>query len=107
MSVVEAPSLSFFFLSLSLSYTIRSEVKQAALQRVCSSLTPRLQTNSGQQDEERGGEEGGGDGGVSFHAGALRAWKDGLHRFTLARTATELLCDDLCMAGRIKLWLKW
>lgn len=40
-------------LSLSRSYTIRSEVKQAALQRVCSSLTPCLQTISG-QFEERG-----------------------------------------------------
>lgn len=82
MSVVEAPSLSFFFLSLSLSYTIRSEVKQAALQRVCSSLTPRLQTNSGQQDEERGGEEGGGGGGVSFHAWgppSLERWIASLH----------------------------
>lgn len=59
MSVVRPPSLSSFSLSsfLSLSYTIRSEVKQAALQRVCSSLTLRLQTNSG-EDEERGGAEG-------------------------------------------------
>lgn len=47
------PFLSLSFLSLSFSYTIRSEVKQAALCWVCSSLTPRLQTNSG-QDEERG-----------------------------------------------------
>lgn len=44
--------LSPFFLSLSFSYTIRSEVKQAALRWVCSSLTPHLQANSG-QDEER------------------------------------------------------
>lgn len=45
--------LSLSFLSLSFSYTIRSEVKQAALCWVCSSLTPHLQANSG-QDEERG-----------------------------------------------------
>lgn len=52
-----SPFLSLSFLSLSFSYTIRSEVKQAALRWVCSSLTPRLQTNSG-QDEEGGAERG-------------------------------------------------
>lgn len=59
------PSLSF--LSLSFSYTIRSEVKQAALCWVCSSLTPHLQANSG-QDEEGGGRKEVPHGGVEAHA---------------------------------------
>lgn len=65
-----------YFSSLSpfLSYTIGSGVKQAALQKVCSSLTPRLQTQASGQDEEKEREErveleapkyGGGGGAAS------------------------------------------
>lgn len=66
------PSLSF--LSLSFSYTIRSEVKQAALCWVCYSLTPHLQANSGQD------EEGGWGGRSRMGGGGIRS-EDELHDF--------------------------
>lgn len=59
-----SPFLSLSFLSLSFSYTIRSEVKQAALRWVCSSLTPRLQTNSGQDEEGGSGKRSHVGGGI-------------------------------------------
>lgn len=46
--------LYFSSLSPFLSYTTGSGVKQAALQKVCSSLTPRLQTHSSQDGEKEG-----------------------------------------------------
>lgn len=53
-SVGEVSLMYFYFSSLSpfLSYTTGSRVKQAALQKVCSSLTPRLQTHSSQDEEK-------------------------------------------------------
>lgn len=73
---------------------MRSEVKQAALQKVCSSLTPRLQTNSG-QDEERGRGKGGER--ARAHTRGLRSVETDRNWLMLACTVTEL-GDDLCMA---------
>lgn len=102
--------LYFSSLSPFLSYTIGSGVKQAALQKVCSSLTPRLQTHSGQDEEkereervEREAPKCGREGGVCF--GLLR-WIALLHACLYSNRAKRrpLLVGKL--AWRVKRWLK-
>lgn len=95
---------SFSVLSLSRSYTTRSEVKQAALQRVCSSLTPCLQTNSGQFEER--GEKKGGERVRSYTEG-LRLWRQiALLRSRLySHRAVRWPLSGWRLAGRMKLWL--
>lgn len=90
MSEVVRFPLSSFSLSsfLSFSYTMRSEVKQAALQRVCSSLTLRLQSSPMQAG--RRGRGGGRGGGRRSEFSEAFSSKDGLHRFMLACTVTGL-----------------
>lgn len=93
-----SPFLSLSFLSLSFSYTIRSEVKQATLRWVCSSLTPRLQTNSGQ-------DEGGGGSGKRSHVGedTLWRWITLLCSSMLTCTVTEPWAEQ-CVWGWLKEW---
>lgn len=84
-------SISFsLFPSLPFSYTIRSEVKQAALRWVCSSLTPHLQATSG-QDEERGERKE-----VQHGAGGTHS-EDELHYFSPSLYSNRAVRQPLCV----------